>query len=330
MQTAQYALFQDQLCCDDICNSMCRQFSGVMKNQIITLPPDLGTGYFRYISPCDHMKMYISDVTFFKNTVLWEQVHRNAFSISFCFSDALEWGKPGHKAHFRLEKGDCCIYKNGHYEMENYYEANQRYIGIGLDLHPCRFSTVTDCLIEKKAAISPEQDASEFHKYKMTKSVEAMLHQILRCNYMDSLKSVYIEGKMLELASSFANQLILQKDPAAVERRLNVSDSEALAQIRRLIERSFTEPLTIAGLAKQSFMSESKLREIFRQQYGTTIYQYLLDCRMEKARELLTEQNHRVKDAASFVGYSNISHFSDAFRKKFGCTPSQYIKSLSI
>lgn len=330
MQATQYALFQDQSCYGDICNSMCRQFSGTMKNQIITLPPDLGTGYFRYLSPCDHMKMYISDVTFFKNTMFWEEVQREAFSISFCFSDALEWGKPGQTARFRLEKGDCCIYKNGHYEMENYYEANQRYIGVGFDLHPCRFSTVTDCLIEKKAAISPEQTDSQFQKYKMTKSVEAMLHQILRCSYMDSLKSLYIEGKMLELASSFANQLILEKDSASVQKGRNASDSQALAQVRRWIERSVTEPLTIAELAKKSFMSESKLREIFRQQYGTTIYQYLLDCRMEKAKELLTEQNLRVKDAASFVGYSNISHFSEAFRKKYGCTPSLYIKSLSI
>lgn len=330
MEATQYALFQDQSCCGDICNSMCRQFSGIMKNQIITLPPDLGTGYFRYISPCDHMKMYISDVTFFKNTMFWEEVHREAFSISFCFSDALEWGKPGQKARYRLEKGDCCIYKNGHYEMENYYEANQRYIGVGFDLHPCRFSTVTDCLIEKKAAISPAQNDSQFQKYKMTKSVESMLHQILRCNYMDRLKSLYIEGKMLELASTFANQLILEKDGTTAPRRLNASDSEALMQIRTVIEESFTEPLTIASLAKQSFMSESKLREIFRRQYGITIHQYLLDCRMEKARALLMEQNSRVKDAASFVGYSNISHFSEAFRKKYGCTPSQYVNSLSL
>ena len=36
----------------------------------------------------------------------------------------------------------------------------------------------------------------------------------------------------------------------------------------------------------------------------------------------------RVKDIAGLVGYSNISHFSDAFRKKFGCTPSEYKRSL--
>ena len=330
MSKTQYALFRDQSIYHDISVPMTQQFYGAMKDKIISLPPDVGTGYYRYISPCKNIEMYISDVTFNKNMILGEQTHREAFSISFCFSDTLEWGSPMEKSHIHLDKGDCCIYKNGNYEMENYYEEGERYIGIGLSLHPCRFREVTDCLLEKKAFIIPEQPGSTFHKYRVTKSVEAILHQILRCNYIDNLKSIYLEGKILELAAAFANEVILEKDLAAVRRALSISDSAALARIRRIIEENITEPLTIAGLAKQSFMSESKLREVFRQQYGVTIYQYLLERRMEKAREFLTEQNCRVKDAASLVGYSNISHFSEAFRKKFGCTPSEYIKSISI
>ncbi len=330
MPKTQYELFHDQAIYHDICTPMTQQFCGAMKDKIISLPPDVGTGYYRYISPCKNMELYISDVTFHKNTTLGEQTHRNAFSISFCFSDTLEWGTPSGKARILLEKGDCCIYKNGHYEMENYYEAGQRYIGIGLNLHPCRFGAVTDCLLKKRAVIVPEQSISQFHKYRVTKSVEAVLHQILRCNYMDNLKSLYLEGKILELAAAFANEIILEKDFATVRREPSISDSAALARIRRIIDENVTEPLTIAGLAKQSFMSESKLREVFRQQYGVTVYQYVLERRMEKARELLTEQNCRVKDVASLVGYSNISHFSEAFRKKFGCTPSEYIKSISI
>lgn len=323
----QYQLFHDQAICHDICAPMTQQFCGTMKDKIISLPPDIGTGYYRYISPCKNMEMYISDVTFNKNTTLGEQTHRDAFSISFCFSDTLEWGNPSNQSRSHLEKGDCCIYKNGSYKMENYYEAGQRYIGIGLNLYPCRFRAITDCLLEKKALISPEQPVSEFRRYKVTKSVEAILHQILRCNYIDNLKSLYLEGKILELAAAFANEVILEKDLAAVRRELSLSDNAALSRIRRIIEENVTEPLTIAGLAKQSFMSESKLREVFRQQYGVTIYQYILERRMEKAREYLMQQNCRVKEAASLVGYSNISHFSEAFRKKFGCTPSEYIKS---
>ena len=54
----------------------------------------------------------------------------------------------------------------------------------------------------------------------------------------------------------------------------------------------------------------------------------MLNRRMEHACELLSAPDAQVKDIAGLVGYSNISHFSDAFRKKFGCTPSEYKRSL--
>lgn len=88
-----------------------------------------------------------------------------------------------------------------------------------------------------------------------------------------------------------------------------------------MIDETLTEPLTTPGLTKQNFKSESKLKEAFRNQYGLTIYQYILDRRMDKTLELFAEKSYRVRDAAWFLGYSNIGHFSAASRKKFGCTP---------
>ena len=95
MPTTQYKLFQDRSIYRDICAPMTQQFCGKMKDQIISLSPDMGAGYFRYISPCKNVEMYVSDVTFRKRTVLKEQTNRESFSISFCISDILEWGKPG-------------------------------------------------------------------------------------------------------------------------------------------------------------------------------------------------------------------------------------------
>ncbi len=327
MPTTQYKLFQDRSIYRDICAPMTQQFCGVMKDQIISLSPDMGAGYFRYISPCKNVEMYVSDVTFRKRTVLKEQTNRESFSISFCISDILEWGKPGTQGSALLERGDCCVYENGRYEVENYYEAGLRYIGIGLNLHPDRFGVVTDHLLEKKAAVSPEMPAHKLPKYKMTKTVEALLHQILCCNYIDRLRFLYLEGKILELVAAFANEVILEQDLLTVQKQMSISDLAALARIRKIIDETYAEPMTIAELAKMSFMSESKLRKCFQQQYGMTIYQYVLECRMEKARELLADGNDQVKEVASLVGYSNISHFSEAFQKKFGRTPSMYMKS---
>lgn len=323
----QYELFNDHNIMHDICAPMTQQFCGIMKDQIISLPPETGTGYFRYISPCKCMEMYISDVTFHKKTVLSERTCRDSYSISFCISDELEWGNSKTGMHSVLEKGDCCVYGNGSYQANNYYDAGKRYIGIGLELHPCRFQAITDCLVQKKVVSNFESSLPTVQKFKITRTVESILHQIIRCNYIDSLKSLYLEGKILELASAFANEVILEKDIANIRKEISISDGAALARIRKIIDENYVEPVTISELAKQSYMSESKLRTVFKQQYGLTIYQYVLDKKMEKARDLLEKQSCRVKDAASLVGYSNISHFSENFRKKFGLTPTEYVKS---
>ncbi|MPM19561.1 hypothetical protein SDC9_65987 [bioreactor metagenome] len=166
---------------------MTQQFCGGIKDHIIALPPDVGTGYYRYISPSKHMELYISDVTFLKKTVLSEHTCKDGCSISFCFSDTLEWGNLGVKSRIILEKGECCVYGKGSYQAENYYEPGKRYIVIGLDLHPCRFQNITDCLIEKKAVSSFDQSSIKLQKFIATRTVETILHQIIRCNYIDSL-----------------------------------------------------------------------------------------------------------------------------------------------
>ena len=231
-----------------------------------------------------------------------EQVYKDSFSVVFSLSDALEWKSSGRNQKTLLEKGDCCVYGSG------------------------RFRSVMDGL-QKKKACTAFNGGKTPPKHRITATIEATIRQILQCNYNGCAKSLYQEGKILELVAAFANEM-MDQNSVAVKGLLSWADSEALLRVRRQIDEGFLEPVTIAELSKQHFMCESKLREIFRKHYGITIYQYMLNRRMEHACELLSAPDARVKDIAGLVGYSNISHFSDAFRKKFGCTPSEYKRSL--
>ena len=242
-----------------------------------------------------------------------EQVYKDSFSVVFSLSDALEWKSSGRNQKTLLEKGDCCVYGSGLFDAENIYEAGRRYIGVGLNLHPCRFRSVMDGL-QKKKACTAFNGGKTPPKHRITATIEATIRQILQCNYNGCAKSLYQEGKILELVAAFANEM-MDQNSVAVKGSLSWADSEALLRVRRQIDEGFLEPVTIAELSKQHFMCESKLREIFRKHYGITIYQYMLNRRMEHACELLSAPDARVKDIAGLVGYSNISHFSDAFRK---------------
>lgn len=183
--------------------------------------------------------------------------------------------------------------------------------------------------LQKKKACTAFNGGKNPPKHRITATIEATIRQILQCNYNDCAKSLYQEGKILELVAAFANEM-MDQNSVAVKGSLSWADSETLLRVRRQIDEGFLEPVTIAELSKQHFMCESKLREIFRKHYGITIYQYMLNRRMEHACELLSVPDAQVKDIAGLVGYSNISHFSDAFRKKFGALLSEYKPGLTI
>ena len=68
--------------------------------------------------------------------------------------------------------------------------------------------------------------------------------------------------------------------------------------------------------------NEAKLKQGFRSLYGTSVYGYLRDQRMETAWRLLAQRELSVSEVALRVGYANPSKFAAAFRKRFGFAPS--------
>ena len=88
------------------------------------------------------------------------------------------------------------------------------------------------------------------------------------------------------------------------------------------------EPPTLSALASEIDLSLKKLKEGFKQIYGTTVFGFLFDYKMEHARRLLETNQYNVNEVGSQVGYSSASHFISAFKKKFGTTPKKHITSL--
>ena len=58
------------------------------------------------------------------------------------------------------------------------------------------------------------------------------------------------------------------------------------------------------------------------------VSKYLIEYRLEKSRELLEKTILKVSDIAAHVGYNDVSHYIQSFRKVYGVTPEQYRNSL--
>ena len=95
----------------------------------------------------------------------------------------------------------------------------------------------------------------------------------------------------------------------------------------KYIEKNYQNPtLTNKTLAKECKISEVYLRKLFAAQLQTTPKQFILEIRMQKAKQLLTEGGVKISTIAEHCGVSNPYHFCRLFKQKTGMTPTEYAR----
>lgn len=106
--------------------------------------------------------------------------------------------------------------------------------------------------------------------------------------------------------------------------RFSPGERQRLEQIRRHLCDNPAQPYHLEQLAEMASMSPGSLRAKFQRHFGTSVFDYLRECRLQLAHELLCN-GHSVQLAAHESGYSHTSNFSTAFRRRFGVCPSEVI-----
>ena len=84
------------------------------------------------------------------------------------------------------------------------------------------------------------------------------------------------------------------------------------------------ESLTLESLADNTCLSISYISTLFKKNKNTTFVKYLTNIRMEKAKQLLNNQNLKILEVAEMLGYSDPYYFSHCFKKQFGISPKEY------
>lgn len=93
------------------------------------------------------------------------------------------------------------------------------------------------------------------------------------------------------------------------------------------LENNYSSPdLTNQTLADQCSISEVYFRKLFTEQYGITPRQYIIDLRISKAKQLLTDGILKISHISEECGFSNPYHFSRLFKEKTGLTPTEYLQ----
>lgn len=109
--------------------------------------------------------------------------------------------------------------------------------------------------------------------------------------------------------------------------RKNSVESETLGEkIVQFIKEHSNEELTLDKIAGKFYCSKNTIITLFRKNYDTTIYQYLLKIRIEKACELLLMSDLSNREIAEAVGFQDFRNFYRHFKSLVGMTPKGYLE----
>lgn len=100
--------------------------------------------------------------------------------------------------------------------------------------------------------------------------------------------------------------------------------SSLVQHIVTAVEMDLTQPLTLQYFSDQLSVNSSYLSNLFRQETGTTLTEYVTGKRIMHAANLLRHTREPVKTVAKQVGITDVQYFSRLFKKRMGITPTQY------
>lgn len=157
--------------------------------------------------------------------------------------------------------------------------------------------------------------------------IRSVIEGLLSHKYSGSLENIFVNAQLQMLLLLCMDCLASSSEGEELSCKFltNDFDKEKIIKAREVLLKHIGDPITIKDLSKKVAMNECYLKKGFKEMYGTTIFEFYQNQRMEHAKYLLYEKGLSVTDVSALLGYSSISHFSTAFKKQTGLKPCELL-----
>lgn len=152
-------------------------------------------------------------------------------------------------------------------------------------------------------------------------SPEAWIGELVKNPMLSVSDRLLAEARALEL---IARWLTPVSHPAEKSEELD------LQPVIDLLIQNLAQPPSLEALAKLAGMSHARLNRQFKSQYGQTVFEWLRQHRLERAKNYLANPDQAITDIALNCGFSSASHFTQTFKSHYGITPTEYRKNAHI
>jgi AraC family transcriptional regulator len=133
---------------------------------------------------------------------------------------------------------------------------------------------------------------------------------------MDSASALAIEGLVLEILA----EAIRGKTSSTAEKK----SPRWFCEVREFLHANFSESMQLEDLVRIADVHPVHLARVFRHQTGCTVGEYVRRLRLEFACGRVSSSNESLCEIALAAGFTDQSHFTRAFKNRFGITPGEY------
>jgi AraC-like DNA-binding protein len=140
----------------------------------------------------------------------------------------------------------------------------------------------------------------------------------------EQVEPLYAEGVALQLMAGALEAAFIRNGGSPARRRAstNFDHAEGTEAAKGYLASRLSERITLENVARAVHMSPFHLARVFQERTGLPIHRYLIRLRLRASLERLADAANDLTALALGLGFSSHSHFSDAFRREFGRTPS--------
>lgn len=136
------------------------------------------------------------------------------------------------------------------------------------------------------------------------------------------------QNKETEICGSNANN-VRENRPKRTDNVRNSDEQTTIKYLKEYVENNYIYDISMQEAAEEMGYSDAYFSKLFKQYFNQNFTAYLTEYRIKKAKELLSNTNHSIKDISRIVGYTDSNYFAKIFKRLVGEIPSKYRENLT-
>ncbi|NOW95069.1 helix-turn-helix transcriptional regulator [Mucilaginibacter sp. SG564] len=225
-----------------------------------------------------------------------------------------------------VEKGEGLLVQRTH---SFHYEKIGNVNGDGKPFESLMFffkdELIKDFLFHKRIGRRKRNESKSVSKISYNRSIQIFLQSVLVAFDSDlSQHSSFLQNKLFELLFNLSDT-----NPDLLSSFMNFTTYKAI-DLNKVVEGYYRENLTLEELAYKAGRSLATFKREFQKIYNTSPHRWLLNRRLEYARDLIEVEGMNVSDASLHASFASVAHFSRAFKRKYNVSPSSLKEPVAV